>query len=159
MPRFPKAQKRPDNTPTFLLTAKSMYGEAFGPRRQAELAESMADWADLTDEERSFTQAHLQYLNLVAQAGTQRLLLQVCELLAEIEDGVSEALDEAVEAVQSQADTSGSDDAASVFEPPVTPQLPDVAPPAFELDEDFDGAGADLEDDEFIDEPDDGGEE
>ena len=110
MPRFPKAQKRPDNTPSFLITAKSIYGEAFGPRRQADLAESMADWAELTDAEQSFTLAHLQYLSLVAQAGTQRLLVQVCELLSEIEDGVSEALDEAVEAVQSQQDTIVGED-------------------------------------------------
>ena len=54
----------------------------------------MADWAELSEEEQSFALAHLQYLNLVAQAGTQRLLLQLRELLEEIEEGVGEALDD-----------------------------------------------------------------
>ena len=160
MPRFPKAHRRPDNTPAFLHTAKSMYGEAFGPRRQADLAESMADWAELTDEERSFTLAHLQYLNLVAQAGTQRLLVQVCELLAEIEDGVTEALEEAVEAVQSQADTNVEDEGLPDLDVHFSglrdsPQLPEVARDLEESDDD----GRDTDDEELVDELGDGGEE
>ena len=120
MPRFPKARKRPDNTPAFLTTAKGFYGEAFGPRRKADLAESIADWAELTEEEQSFALAHLQYLNLIAQAGTQRLLLQVRELLAEIEDGVSEALDEAIVAVEPEEELAGDDEMAGFEE-----ELPD----------------------------------
>ncbi len=130
MPRFPKAQKRPDNTPAFLVTARSFYGEAFGPRRKADLAESMADWAELTQEEQSFALAHLQYLSLVAQAGTQRLLLQVRELLAEIEDGVSEALEEVDEAAEPEEDLVAGDDELAGFEgddePVDFPELPEV---------------------------------
>ncbi len=90
MPRFPTAQKRPDTVPSFLVTARSFYGEAFGPRRPEHLAESMADWSELTEEERSFALAHLQYLNLVAQAGTQRMLARVVELLEELVDATED---------------------------------------------------------------------
>jgi hypothetical protein len=92
MPRDPKARKRQD-IPPFLVAARGFYGEAFEARRKSDLAESMADWADLTEDERSFALAHLQYLNLVAQAGTQRLLGAVLEVLEEIEDDVGEALE------------------------------------------------------------------
>ena len=84
MPRFPKARKRNDNAPTFLAAARSFYGQAFGSRRKAEVAEAMADWSELTEDEQSFALAHLHYLDLVAQAGTQRLLVQVRDLLEEI---------------------------------------------------------------------------
>lgn len=78
MPRLTRAQQRPDDTtPSFLATARSFYDPAFGARREADLAEAMADWADLTPDEQSFAMAHLQYLGLLAQAGTQRLLVQV----------------------------------------------------------------------------------
>jgi len=158
MPRFPKAQKRPDNTPAFLVTARSFYGEAFGPRRKADLAESMADWAELSEEEQSFALAHLQYLNLVAQAGTQRLLLQVRELLAEIEDGVSEALEEVDEAAQPEEDLVAGDDELAGFEandePVDFPELPD-APEAPEADPIEDGD--DQDDDELPDDLDDQG--
>ena len=136
MPRFPKARKRPDNTPGFLVTARSFYGEAFGPRRKADLAESMADWAELSEEEQSFALAHLQYLNLVAQAGTQRLLLQLRELLEEIEEGVGEALDE-VEVDAPERAMAGDDELAGLdddFEEtdvdfPDLPAAPDVPTP------------------------------
>ena len=90
MPRFPTAQKRPDTIPSFLVTARSFYGEAFGPRRPEDLAESMADWSELTEEERSFAVAHLQYLNLVAHAGTQRMLARAAELLEELVDATED---------------------------------------------------------------------
>jgi len=161
MPRFPKARKRPDNTPAFLVTAKSFYGQAFGPRRKADLAESMADWAELTDEEQSFALAHLQYLNLVAQAGTQRLLLQLRELLGEIEDGVNEALDEAVEAMEPEPEVLAGDGELAGFEedmPDDLLELPEVAvvsDPAPELMEE--AADEDDDGDELLDESDDGG--
>jgi len=142
MPRFPKAQKRPDNTPVFLVTARSFCGEAFGPRRKADLAESMADWAELTEEEQSFALAHLQYLNQVAQAGTQRLLLQVRELLAEIEDGVSEALEEVDEAHGPEGDlVAGDDELADIARTTSSAwrqQLPTAALPPLDRSRKFD---------------------
>ena len=94
MPRLTKAQQRPDTTPSFLSVAKAFYGPAFSPRRKSELAEAMADWAELTPDEQSFAMAHLQYLNLVAEAGTQQLLADVAELLEELVENVDDALDE-----------------------------------------------------------------
>ena len=82
MPRFPKARRhRNDRGPAFLTTAQSFYGDAFGPSHCKDLADAIADWAELTDEEQSFALAHLQDLNLVAQAETQRLLARVGALL------------------------------------------------------------------------------
>jgi len=107
MPRDPKARKRQD-IPPFLVAARGFYGEAFEPRRKSDLAESMADWAELTEDERSFALAHLQYLSLVAQAGTQRLLGAVLEVLEEIEDGVGEALEG--QAVEPEVDGSEIDE-------------------------------------------------
>ena len=94
MPRLTQAQPRPDATPSFLSAAKAFYGPAFSPRRKSELAEAMADWAELTPDEQSFAIAHLHYLNLVAQAGTQRLLADVRELLEELVENVDDALDD-----------------------------------------------------------------
>ncbi len=90
MPRDPKAPSRRDIS-AFLAAARGFYGEAFEPRRKSQLAESMADWAELTESEQSFALAHLQYLNLVAQAGTQGLLDDIRDLLEEIEDGIGKA--------------------------------------------------------------------
>ena len=156
MPRFPKARKRPNNTPSFLVTARSFYGEAFGPRRKADLAESMADWAELSEEEQSFALAHLQYLNLVAQAGTQRLLLQLRELLEEIEEGVGEALDE-VEADEPEPAMTGDDELAGFDddyeEPDVDfPELP-ASPdgPVPEADDGESGEEVEGDDDEDLD--------
>ena len=94
MPRLTQAQPRPDATSSFLSVAKAFYGPAFSPRRKSELAEAMADWAELTPDEQSFAIAHLHYLNLVAQAGTQRLLADVRELLEELVENVDDALDD-----------------------------------------------------------------
>lgn len=94
MPRLTQAQPRPEATPSFLSVAKAFYGPAFSPRRKSELAEAMADWAELTPDEQSFAIAHLHYLNLVAQAGTQRLLADVRELLEELVENVDDALDD-----------------------------------------------------------------
>lgn len=94
MPRLTQAQPRPDATPSFLSVAKAFYGPAFSHRRKSELAEAMADWAELTPDEQSFAIAHLHYLNLVAHAGTQRLLADVRELLEELVENVDDALDD-----------------------------------------------------------------
>jgi len=91
--RFPKARKR-RTEPAFLATARAFYGDAFGPRRRKDLAAAIEDWSELSDDEQSFAQAHLAWLDLVAQAGTQRLLVQVRDLLEEMVEAMQEALDE-----------------------------------------------------------------
>ncbi len=93
MPRFTKAQQRRDRTPSFLAAAREFYGAAFSPTDRDDLAESMADWSELTDAEQSFALAHLQYLNLVAQAGNQRLLVQCRSLLEEVSDVLHDGLE------------------------------------------------------------------
>ncbi len=91
--RFPKARKR-RTEPAFLATARAFYGDAFGARRRKDLAAAIEDWSDLSDEEQTFAQAHLAWLDLVAQAGTQRLLVQVRDLLEEMVEAMQEALEE-----------------------------------------------------------------
>jgi len=88
MPRFPTAHTRPDNKPLFLIIAKSLYGEAFGSRAKSDIAEAMADWAELDPDEQSFAAAHLHYLDLMAQAGTQRLLGEMRDLLEDIAEAL-----------------------------------------------------------------------
>ena len=79
--------------PAFLTTARRFYGEAFGSRTRREYLESMADWAELSEDDQAFTLAHLQYLNLLAQARTQHLLVQVRDLLDEVAEGIGDVLD------------------------------------------------------------------
>ena len=91
-----------------------------------------------SDEEQSFALAHLQYLNLIAQAGTQRLLLQVRQVLVEIEDGIGEALEEVAVAPPDDEeldpgdddDLAGFDDGVEFPEIPEQPELPVPAPVA-----------------------------
>ena len=90
MARFPKARPRHDQSSHFMSTAKMFYNDAFGSSKPSDLAESMADWGELNADEQSFTVAHLHYLGLLAQAGTQRLLRQMVALLEGIEEGVDE---------------------------------------------------------------------
>ncbi len=76
----------------------------------------MADWCEMDPDERGFVLAHLQYLNLLAQRGTQRLLAELKAMLEEIGD-------ELIDVVEAAAEELGEED----DEP--------------ELDEDEDGAG------------------
>jgi len=79
---------------TYLAAARTFYGQAFEHRQDKALARSMADWAEMDEDEQSFALAHLAYLQLQSQAVTQRLLVQVRDLL----DEVAESLDTALEA-------------------------------------------------------------
>ena len=94
MTTHPKPQQRSRKEPRFLHLARTFYGEAFGVRRVRELSAAMADWSELTEDEQSFTLAHLHYLGLLAQARTQKLLLQVRDLLDEVAEGLEEPEDD-----------------------------------------------------------------
>lgn len=83
-PQRPRAKTKARAVPLFLQLARDFYGPAFGARRSRALDEAHEDWADLEEHEHSFALGHLLYLNLQAQAGTQRLLLQVRDGLDEI---------------------------------------------------------------------------
>ena len=105
-------------TPTYLATARAFYGEAFDHQKKKALAESMADWAEMDEGEQSFAVAHLGYLNLQAQAATNKLLGQVRDLL----DEVAESLTAALEASLPDTEDHG---------PPeeLPPEIDDIAPP------------------------------
>jgi hypothetical protein len=76
--------------PKFLDVAETFYGDAFGPRTPKQLARSIADWTEMTPEEQSFATAHLAWLDLQGQAGTQKLLVQIRDLLEEIAESLAE---------------------------------------------------------------------
>ncbi len=93
MPTQRKPQPRSRKEPGFLQLARRFYGEAFDVKRLRQLSEAMADWSELSADEQSFTLAHLHYLNLRAQAQTQKLLVQVRDLLDEVAEGLGDVLD------------------------------------------------------------------
>ncbi len=80
-------------TPGFLATARAFYGEAFDHKKKSALARSMAEWAEMEEDEQSFAVAHLSFLNLQAEAATQRLLTQVRDLLDEVAESLTVALE------------------------------------------------------------------
>lgn len=98
MPITLKASRRSRGEPRYLQVAHHFYGEAFGARREVALAEAMADWSELNEDEQSFAVAHLNYLGLLAQARTQKLLLQVRDLLDEAIEGLGDLTGDEVEA-------------------------------------------------------------
>ena len=77
------------NNPRWLDTARAFYADSFGATHPRGLRAAQDDWTDLTEEEQTFALAHLQYLDLMAQAGTQRLLVRIRDVLEEIAEGVS----------------------------------------------------------------------
>ena len=115
MPRTDKPARQ-DERPTlsFLQIAREHYGAAFGRRRPGSVERARDDWADLAEEDRSFALGHLLYLNLLAEAATVRLLVQVRDLLDEVAEGL--AVDE---------DDDGEEpeelDEAAEFEPQAAP--------------------------------------
>jgi hypothetical protein len=143
-------------------TARRFYGPGFEVRTSQALSGSNADWAELPEHERSFTLAHLQYLNLVAQRGTQRLLGEVRDLLEEIAAGMEGGDDEPDPndgGPDGQAAALVEDDedapARGANEPPAeaapasaTPPTPAPAPPVEVLPGEVDDGELILPDDE-----------
>lgn len=135
-------------TPTFLTTARAFYGPAFDHKRKKALARSMAEWAEMDEDEQSFAHAHLLYLNLQAQAATQKMLSQVRDLLDEVAESLSVALEasmpEAEDEDELQEDEEDDDDG---FPPDEDFDAPPVLP-----DEDLDEPMPDEPDDDALDE-------
>ncbi len=80
----------------FLDTARAFYAEAFDHKKKRDLARSMEEWGELGEDEQSFAVAHLLYLNLQAQAAGQKLLVQVRDLLDEVAEGLTTAIEESL---------------------------------------------------------------
>lgn len=117
---MPKNQQK--SIPAFLAQARAFYADAFAHHRKATLSDAMSEWQELEESEQSFTLAHLSYLNIEAQAQTQQLLVQVRDLL----DEIAEAFTVAVEA--SFADEVELEGTLEEEEPPepVSLPIPDV---------------------------------
>ena len=79
--------------PPFLEQARLFYGPAFDHPNKKALAAAMAEWSEMDETERSFADAHLAYLHLEAQAATLRATLQVRDLLEEIAEVFTAAVE------------------------------------------------------------------
>lgn len=132
MSKFPKAREASKSTPAWMRTTRALYGAAFETKKKGELAESMADWCEMSEEERSFVAAHLQYLGLQAQLATQKMLRELRALFEEVGDEVIEAIEVALE---EQAAVEEEDTDEDV-------EAPELSGPQLEL---VDDDGADVE--------------
>lgn len=81
---------------SFLEAARTFYAAAFDVTTPRDLSRSMRDWSRLSEDEQSFAHAHLSYLNLEAQAATQRLLAQGLKLLDEVAESLTTAIEESL---------------------------------------------------------------
>jgi hypothetical protein len=117
----PKTQKK--SVPPFLAQGRAFYAEAFAHTRKSELADAMAEWTELDEAEQSFALAHLAYLNLEGQAVTQQLLGQVRDLLDELAEAFTMAVEASLPDEAPSEDEPG--DAESPLEPVQSP-LPDI---------------------------------
>jgi hypothetical protein len=153
---MPKTSKSPVN-PAFLDTARAFYAEAFDHKRKRDLADSIAEWSEMDEGEQSFAVAHLLFLNLQAQAGTQRILGQVRDLL----DEVTESLTTAIEASLPDPDEADRDDDRDEDDdaddaPPAAARAGNARPAAVAGDDDADGDEDDDAEDDADDEDGDG---
>ena len=126
MSKFPTAREASKSTPAWMRTTRALYGAAFETKKKGELAESMADWCEMSEEERSFVAAHLQYLGLQAQLGTQKMLRELRALFEEVGDEVIEAIEVALDEQAAVAEEEPDEDA----------DVPEVTGPQLELVDD-----------------------
>lgn len=117
--------------PAFLASAEAFYGDAFDHKSKRALARSMTDWAAMDEDEQSFAQVHLLFLNLQAQAATQKLLAQVRDLL----DEVAEGLTTAIEASLSEPALEGEEEIPGEAQSVETVAGEDDPPEEYEIDD------------------------
>ena len=134
MSKFPQARQAKTFTPAWMRSARAWYGSAFEPKKKGDLAEAMADWTEMDPAERGFVLAHLQYLGLQAQLGTQKMLRELRVLFEEVGDEVIEAIEAGFEDSEDLEDLEDPEGGAG--------------------DEDGDAADEDGGDYEEVDEPD-----
>jgi hypothetical protein len=116
--------------PAFLDTARAFYAEAIEHKKKRDLARSIADWSAMEEGEQSFAVAHLLYLNRQAQAAGQRIVTQVRELLDEVAESLTTAIeatlpDEEEESAPPDDDLADEDDQDPEGFPVEAP-MPDV---------------------------------
>jgi len=123
--------------PAYLDTARAFYAEAFEHKKKRDLARSIAEWSEMEEGEQSFAVAHLLYLNLQAQAAGQRLVTQVRDLLDEVAESLTTAIeasipDEDEEPAPPDDDLADEDDQdPDGF--PVDAPMPDAEEPPVEV--------------------------
>ena len=130
-------------TPSFLTTARAFYGPAFDHTKKKALSRSMVEWTEMEEDEQSFAVAHLAFLNLQAQASTQKLLTQVRDLLDEVAESLSVALEASLPEEEEEDDGEEEDDLGpeDVPDDELPPEV-DEAPPAEPTEQaDDEGAG------------------
>ena len=110
MSKFPQARQAKTFTPAWMRSARAWYGSAFEPKKKGDLAESMSDWSEMDPAERGFVLAHLQYLGLQAQLGTQKMLRELRALFEEVGDEVIEALEGVADAVEPEEEVEAEPD-------------------------------------------------
>jgi hypothetical protein len=101
------------NAPSYLEAARAHYAQAFDHLKKRDLARSMEDWAELNPEAQSFTVAHLLYLNIEAHAAGQRIMTQVRDLLDELAESLTTAIEENLPAEVPEEDGPADDDGAA----------------------------------------------
>lgn len=137
--------------PSFLTTARAFYGPAFDHKKKGALARSMAEWDELDEAEQSFAHAHLLYLNLQAQAASQRLLGQVRDLLDEVAESLAVALEASMPDAEEDDEPEPTDvehDGEDFDEAPVAeePEPPDAEPEERDPEDDDEDHGGDGDD-------------
>ena len=123
---MPKPKAKSARALSFLESARTFYGEAFDAQTPRALSASMRDWSRLSPDEQSFALAHLTYLQLEGLAALQKLLAQGLQLLDEVAESLTTAIEES---------------------------LPDRAPEPSDDDDDDDRDDDDDDDDDQDDEP------
>ena len=83
MPNFIHATEA--ETPALLSVARGLYGEVFASTNRRVLEETVGEWSELSEAERSFATAHMLYLAIEAQATTQSLLADMLDAVEELE--------------------------------------------------------------------------
>jgi hypothetical protein len=132
MPKTDGIKPVKSTNPKWLDTARLFYADSFGALRLRELRGAREDWSDLTEEEQTFALAHLQYLDLMAQAGTQRLLVQISDALEEIIDALATFREAPMEADGDEDDEGFNEDFdAENGDPEGENELPPVIQPPF----------------------------
>jgi hypothetical protein len=93
---MPKPKAKSARTLSFLESARTFYGEAFDAQTPRALSASMRDWSRLSPDEQSFALAHLTYLQLEGLAAVQKLLAQGLQLLDEVAESLTTAIEESL---------------------------------------------------------------
>lgn len=160
MPKIRARALNEKKTPRWLETARTFYKETFGALTRRELRAAQNDWMDLSEDEHQFALCHLTYLDLMAHAGTQNILLQIRDALEEIAGNVSVLRESAEQG--DQEGMEGEDEEGTEYtlpdQPPVGLTPPSVnvpAPTADNSDDEPDNLEDPFGEDDDQDEPDD----